>query len=110
MARRQREPCRTTIQFRAGEAPDTSAPRGLGAYKAMMKWMALLSMAWALLSIVYLKQGGRALPIPAVIGGARGRGAHHMIATGLMGLVFLSNRSGHDEEANRRMERRVTER
>ena len=70
-------------------------------YKAMMKWMVLAAMACALLSVAYLKQAGGPLPIQAVIAVLAGVALTILVATGLMGLVFLSNRSGHDDEANR---------
>ena len=70
-------------------------------YKAMMKWMALAAVATALLSVVYLKSFGDPVPIHMVIATVAGVGLTVLVGTGLMGLVFLSNRSGHDEEANR---------
>ncbi len=68
-------------------------------YKSMMKWMALAAVVTALLSIVYLKSFGDPVPIHMVIATLAGVGLTVLVGTGLMGLVFLSNRSGHDEGA-----------
>jgi hypothetical protein len=70
-------------------------------YKAMMKWMAVLAAVCVLLSLIYLKSFGDSVPIHMVIATVAGVGLTVLLGTGLMGLLFLSNRSGHDDEANR---------
>ena len=69
-------------------------------YKRMMKWMALIAIVTALLAVVYLKSFGDPVPIHMVIATLAGVGLSVLVGTGLMGLVFLSNRSGHDDDAN----------
>ena len=68
-------------------------------YKRTMKWMAVVAAATALLSVIYLKSFGDPVPIHMVIATLAGVGLTVLVGTGLMGLVFLSNRSGHDREA-----------
>lgn len=68
-------------------------------YRAMMKWMALAALAAALLALLYLWATGRPMPIHAVVATAAGVGLSVLLGTALMGLVFLSNRSGIDEGA-----------
>ena len=68
-------------------------------YKRMMKWMALVALVAILLSLIYLKSFGDPVPIQMMIATIAGVGLTILVGTGLMGLVFLSNRSGHDEEA-----------
>jgi RsiW-degrading membrane proteinase PrsW (M82 family) len=69
-------------------------------YKAMMKWMALAALASALLALLYLWASGKPMPIHMVIATLAGVGFSVLLGTALMGLVFLSNSSGHDEGAH----------
>lgn len=68
-------------------------------YVRMMKWMALAAAAAVLLALIYLKSFGDPVPIHMAIATAAGVGLSVLVGTALMGLVFLSNRAGHDEEA-----------
>ncbi len=68
-------------------------------YKRTMKWMAVVAAVTALLSLIYLKSFGDPVPIHMVIATIAGVGLTVLVGTGLMGLVFLSNRSGHDDDA-----------
>jgi RsiW-degrading membrane proteinase PrsW (M82 family) len=70
-------------------------------YWKIMRWMALAAVVTVLLSLIYLKSFGDPVPIQMVIATIAGVGLTVLIGTGLMGLVFLSNRSGHDDEAGR---------
>ena len=68
-------------------------------YFAMMKWMALASVVTVALALLYLWQAGGPMPLHMVIATIAGVGLTVLVGTALMGLVFLSNRSGHDEDA-----------
>ena len=68
-------------------------------YFATMKWMALAAVAAVALSLLYLWQAGGPMPLHLVIATIAGVGLTVLVGTALMGLVFLSSRSGHDEEA-----------
>ena len=68
-------------------------------YKRLMKWMVLVAIATVGLSLLYLWQSGAPLPLHMVVATIAGVGLTVLVGTGLMGLVFLSNRSGHDDEA-----------
>jgi hypothetical protein len=70
-------------------------------YKRMMRWMVLVAIVCVLLSLIYLKSFGDPVPVHMMIATIAGVGLTVLVGTGLMGLVFLSNRSGHDEEAAR---------
>jgi hypothetical protein len=70
-------------------------------YKQMMKWMALAAVVTVLLSLIYLKSSGEPVPIHMLIATIAGVGLTVLVGTALMGLIFLSNRSGHDDEAGR---------
>ena len=68
-------------------------------YKAMMRRMVLLALAVSLLSIAYLWLSGAPMRLHMVIAVLAGVALMVLVGTGLMGLVFLSNRTGHDEDA-----------
>lgn len=69
-------------------------------YRAMMKWMFLAAAIAVALSLLYLGQYEE-LRLHMVIATIAGVGLTVLVGTGLMGLVFLSHRSGHDDQANR---------
>lgn len=71
-------------------------------YKALMTWMALASVIAAALALLWLQQTGTEMRLHLVIATIAGVGFSVLVGTALMGLVFLSNRSGHDEDAGRR--------
>ena len=68
-------------------------------YKQMMRWMALAAVAAVLLALLYLGGSGEPMSVHLVIATAAGVGLSVLLGTGLMGLVFLSNRGGHDDDA-----------
>lgn len=70
-----------------------------GRYKKLMGWMALAAIVTALLALLYLKSFGDPVPWPMQIATVLGVGFTVLVGTGLMGLVFLSNRSGYDDDA-----------
>ena len=70
-------------------------------YKRMMKWMVLAAAIAVLLALAWLRSETGMLPIHMVIATIAGVGLSVLVGTGLMGLVFLSNSSGHDEAASR---------
>jgi hypothetical protein len=70
-------------------------------YKQTMKWMALAAVVTVLLALIWLKSFGEPVPIHMMIATIAGVGLTVLVGTGLMGLIFLSNRSGMDDEAGR---------
>ena len=64
-----------------------------------MGWMAVAAVASVLLALIWLKSFGDPLPLHAQIATILGVGFTVLVGTGLMTLVFLSSRSGHDEDA-----------
>jgi hypothetical protein len=68
-------------------------------YKRMMKWMVLAAVVAVLLALIWLRDGGEPLPIPMIIATIAGVGLSVLVGTALMGLVFLSSSSGHDDDA-----------
>ena len=70
-------------------------------YKRLMGWMAIAAVVAVLLALIYLKSFGDPVPIHMMIATIAGVGLTVLVGTGLMGLVFLSNNSGHDEAVGR---------
>ncbi len=68
----------------------------------MMKWMLLAAALTVLAALAWLKSSGEPMPIHMVIATIAGVGLSVLVGTGLMGLVFLSNSSGHDDAASGR--------
>ena len=71
-------------------------------YKKLMSWMVVAAIVAVLLALIYLKSSGGPVPIHMVIATIAGVGFSVLLGTGLMGLVYFSNNSGHDEAATRK--------
>ena len=69
-------------------------------YKKLMSWMVVAAIVAVLLALIYLKSSGGPVPIHMVIATIAGVGLSVLLGTALMGLVFVSNNSGHDDAAN----------
>ena len=78
------------------------AARAWTRYKQMMKWMLLAAGLTVVAALGWLKAMGEEMPLHMVIATVAGVGLSVLVGTGLMGLVFLSNRSGHDDAASGR--------
>ena len=87
------------IPRRRSQADYERAAAAWARYKALMRWMALAAFVAVLLALIYLKSSGEPVPIHMLIATVAGVGLSVMLGTALMGLVFLSNSSGHDEAA-----------
>jgi hypothetical protein len=69
-------------------------------YRRMMKWMALASALAAAAAVAWLKATSDAMPWQMVLATIGGVFLSVLLGTALMGLVFLSDRSGYDEGAS----------
>ncbi len=70
-------------------------------YKALMSWMALAAAVAVVLALAYLFLTGVPIRIHLIIATVAGVGLSVLLGTGLMGLVYFSNHSGHDDAAHR---------
>ena len=86
---------------RNGEPDYGRAAAAWARYWAIMRWMVLASIVTVLIALICLKWSGEPVPLHMVIATIAGVGLTMLGGTGLMGLLFVSSRSGHDEEANR---------
>jgi len=69
-------------------------------YRRLMRWMVLVSVAAVVIALGWLWRSTGPLPIHMIIATAAGVGLSVLLGTALMGLVFLSAGSGHDDEAH----------
>jgi uncharacterized integral membrane protein len=70
-------------------------------YKRLMSWMAIAAVVAVLLALIYLKSNGAEVPIHMMIATIAGVGLSVLLGTALMGLVYFSNNSGHDDTIGR---------
>ena len=68
-------------------------------YKRLMSWMAIAAVVAVLLALIYLKSSGGPVPVHMMIATIAGVGLTVLLGTALMGLVYFSNASGHDDAA-----------
>ena len=69
-------------------------------YKRLMSWMAIAAVVAVLLALIYLKSSGLEVKLHMMIATIAGVGLSVLLGTGLMGLVYFSSHSGHDEGAH----------
>ncbi len=87
---------------------DTNEPQGLndpdyaafawGRYRRLMGWMALASAIVVAIAVVALDHWYGPLSWIAILAAIGGFGGTALMTSALMGLVFLSSGSGHDED------------
>lgn len=69
-------------------------------YLRIMRWMALAALLAVAGALAWLHWFGGGLSLHIAIATALGVGFTVLIGAALMGLVFLSSGTGHDEEAD----------
>ncbi len=67
-------------------------------YRRLMVWMTLVAAATVLAALAYLHTAIGELTWPAIIATSAGVGLSVLLGTALMGLVFLSSGTGHDQD------------
>jgi multidrug transporter EmrE-like cation transporter len=89
-------------QHDPGPARYEDAALAWARYKKLMTWMALAAALAVVAALVYLRLTVEVMPIGMIIAAIAGVGLSVLLGTALMGLVFLSNRGGHDDAASGR--------
>ena len=69
-------------------------------YRRLMLWMTLAAVAAVAVALGWLRTQGP-VPLAMLLATVAGVGLSVMLAAALMGLIFLSSGTGHDEEADR---------
>jgi len=75
-----------------------------GRYRRIMLWMSLASLIAGITAAVGLNYAYGPLPLIAILASIGGIGGSVLMAAALMGLVFLSSGTGHDEAVDQRDE------
>ena len=70
-------------------------------FRAIMAWMTLVAAICVAATIVALAHAQGPLHLVTMLGVIGGVGGSVMLAAALMGLVFLSSGTGHDEDVTR---------
>jgi len=78
------------------DQPDNSA-HAWAHYRRLMLWMAIFTLVVLAISLGVLYEMGALVSIHFVIATVLGIGFAMMLMAALMGLVFLSSGTGHDE-------------
>lgn len=76
-----------------------------GRYKALMRWMAVASAMTVVVGLGLLRWMVGPIPWPIMLTTAGGIFFSVLLAAALMGLVFLSSGTGHDEAVRDPLER-----
>jgi cation transporter-like permease len=84
---------------RIGMNDSESAPDHWQHFRRLMRWTALTAAISVVAAIAALILGGAPIRLHMLIAVALGIGLSIMLAGALMGLVFVSARSGHDGDA-----------
>jgi hypothetical protein len=71
-------------------------------YRRIMMWMSLASLAAGIIAAVALNSYYGPLRLIAILAAIGGIGGSVLMASALMGLVFLSSGTGHDESIDKR--------
>jgi hypothetical protein len=66
-------------------------------YRRLLRWMGLLTVLVIAVALAVLYSAGALVSIHVVIATVLGIGVTMMLMAALMGLVFLSSGTGHDE-------------
>ncbi len=71
-----------------------------GRFRRIMAWMALAAILTVVAVLHYLRSQIGPLPLSLIIATSAGIGLSVLLGTALMGLVFLSSGTGHDEDVD----------
>lgn len=84
---------------RPDPVPTPRAP-ALRRFARMMRWMAAVAIVCAAVAVWLVTRGDPQTHVHMLVATALGVGLTVLLGTGLMSLAFLSNLSGHDEQAH----------
>lgn len=79
--------------------PNQTRVKAVASFRRLMRWMVLLAFAMIGVALLSFKLTGIDVTPAMFVATIAGVGFSMLIGTGLMGLIFLSANSGHDDEA-----------
>ena len=78
-----------------------SAAHAWARYRWIMRWVIAAAVLSVMAALLWLKAEGSPLTVAVVIATSAGVALSVLLAGALMGLIFLSSGSGHDEDVAR---------
>ena len=78
-----------------------SAAHAWARYRWIMRWVIAAAVLSVVAALLWLKAEGSPLTVAVVIATSAGVALSVLLAGALMGLIFLSSGSGHDEDVTR---------
>ena len=79
--------------------PNKTRAKALADFRRLMRWMVVLAVVLIGLALLSFRVMGTPVTTAMVIATIAGVGLSMLVGTGLMGLIFMSANSGHDDEA-----------
>jgi hypothetical protein len=79
--------------------PNQTRAKALSDFKRLMRWMVALAIVLIGLALLSFRLFDVPVTGAMVIATIAGVGLSMLVGTGLMGLIFMSANSGHDDEA-----------
>jgi len=67
-------------------------------YRRIMRWVLLVSILSVVAALFYLRADGSPLTVAVLVATSAGVAFSVLLAGALMGLIFLSSGTGHDED------------
>lgn len=74
------------------------AARAWARFRWIMRWVTIVAMLSVVAALFYLQADGSPLTVAVVIATSAGVALSVLLAGALMGLIFLSSGTGHDED------------
>jgi len=79
--------------------PNQTRAKALASFRRLMRWMFVLAVAMIVAALITFKVMGVDITGAMLFATIAGVGVSMLVGTGLMGLIFMSANSGHDDEA-----------
>lgn len=79
--------------------PNQTRAKALASFRRLMRWMFVLAVAMIVAALITFKFMGVDITGAMLFATIAGVGVSMLVGTGLMGLIFMSANSGHDDEA-----------
>lgn len=79
--------------------PNLTRAKALSNFRRLMRWMVVLAVAMIGLALLTFRIMETPITMAMLIATIAGVGFSMLVGTGLMGLIFMSANSGHDDEA-----------
>lgn len=89
-----------TTRTAAKPTPNQTRAKALASFRRLMRWMVGLAVLMVLLALGSFKLMDVPITGAMFVATIAGVGFSMLVGTGLMGMIFLSANSGHDDEAS----------